>query len=295
MNATYREALRREQKRASTPAFEPYTMVRAAPMQGCFVNVSRPGYRHGANAPTWPPDTQVANLFVFGGSMAFGYGLTDAETIPARIEARFRAQGREVAVYNFASPLHAGIEERIRFEELLLAGHVPAMALFLDGFSELVAPHYAAAIRGPFRRALQPRRWWRRALPILSEPVPPPTEIIARYRRGMTLITALARAFGVAPLFVWQPAPCWRYPGSATSAHATGHDDARAVIADVCTGYELMDRARAEFDPASFLWLADLQGDRYDELYVDPDHYNALFSDEIAAVIVPAITRLLPA
>ena len=44
-----------------------------------------------------------------------------------------------------------------------------------------------------------------------------------------------------------------------------------------------MSRRRSELD--DFLWLADMQRGRRDPLYVDPDHYNAGFSAEIASKI----------
>ena len=50
---------------------------------------------------------------------------------------------------------------------------------------------------------------------------------------------------------------------------------------------------RAALDPAQFLWLADMQAERYDELYLDPDHYGAAFSAEIAVALAGPVGALV--
>src|SRR5262249_26348462 len=121
------------QVRAMT--FEPYSLFRVRPMRGSYVNVSEAGFRQNGAPLPWPPEAGC--VFVFGGSTAFGYGVADGETIPARLGNQLG-----VAVYNFATPNYTSVQERIRFEQLLLDGHRPSVAIFIDGFSDFIAPYY---------------------------------------------------------------------------------------------------------------------------------------------------------
>ena len=54
----------------------------------------------------------------------------------------------------------------------------------------------------------------------------------------------------------------------------------------IADGYILMDRMRTQgrLGP-DVLWLADMQQDKHENLYVDVVHYNAAFSKEIAGRI----------
>ena len=57
-------------------------------------------------------------------------------------------------------------------------------------------------------------------------------------------------------------------------------------------GYEIL---RGQYDKLDFndrkniIWLADIQENRSENLYVDSDHYNPYFSDEIAEEIAKSI------
>ena len=259
--------------------FEPYTLFRVRPMSGRYVNVSDAGFRHGSRALPWPPDPDC--IFVFGGSMAFGYGVADAETIPSRLGEQLG-----VAVYNFATPNYTSTQERIRFEQLLLHGHRPRVAIFIDGFGDFIAPYYQPLMFAPFVEALNHRRMFaRRKSPALR--VPDAAEVLDRYVSNARLIKGVAREFGVRPLFVWQPVPCYEYGGPAED-----HGSSAPLIECVQRGYELMSGRRSEL--GDFLWLADMQRGRTDALYVDPDHYNAGFSAEIASKIAAHLRETGP-
>jgi len=277
--------------------FEPYTLFRVRAMTSRAVNVSEHGYRHGRIADVWPPDPAAANVFVFGGSTAFGYGLPDDSTIPAKLAEQLRAQlpGARPAVYNFATPNHVAIQERIRFEQLLLYGHVPRVAVFIDGFDEFVGPYYAPLMLSRYIEATAARSIQQRASQAVRElsgrvfrgsgaldetscRMPEPGAVLDQYAGNMRLITAACREFAVRPLFVWQPVPCYRYDGKG--ADRTG-DDSAPLLDCVRAGYALMDERRHHLGD-EFLWLADMQQGRTANLYLDPDHYTAEFSGEIA-------------
>jgi lysophospholipase L1-like esterase len=61
--------------------------------------------RHGFRGRELTPTTEdsAPRIGVFGGSFAFGHGLRDDETWPARLEQRLTAEGRRVEVLNFGT------------------------------------------------------------------------------------------------------------------------------------------------------------------------------------------------
>ena len=259
--------------------FEPYTVFRVPAMTGRYVNVDAAGFRHGARPLPWPPDSDEGNVFVFGASTAFGYGVADADTIPSQLGEQLGAP-----IYNFATPNYTSVQERIRFEQLLLQGHRPRVAVFIDGFSDFIAPFYEPVMFAPFVNATSNHGLFARLLH-REKPecrVPDSASVVDRYLANARLIKGTAREFGVHPLFVWQPVPCYQYDGPATE-----HGSSAPLVEGVRRGYEMMNSRRAELD--ELLWLADMQRGRTDALYVDPDHYTAAFSREIAARIANAV------
>jgi hypothetical protein len=300
-------AMQSECKRARTPVFEPYTLFRAPPMAGRYINVAEWGYRLGKRGETWPPDANATNIFVFGGSTAFGYGVADEETIPSALADHLDQMlpARRIGVYNFASPNYTSVQERIRLEQLLLDGHTPSVAAFIDGFDEFVGPYYEAIMFQPFvdaiprpaparlvgsalrSMALSATRGWRRGTRSSSEDeafnfdlLPDPRRVLERWRKNKEMIQAVCRSFGVRPLFVWQPIPCFHYDASDGSHSHPGSEPLLEVLR---VGYERMGEQRGspEFGE-EFLWLADIQVGRSENLYVDADHYTPAFSSEIA-------------
>jgi len=256
--------------------------------KGRHVNVDVNGFRHVADQGPWPPDTNRFNVFVFGGSTTFGYGVADDETIPSRLQEQLRQHWRsnEVSVYNFGRAYYYSSQERVLFERLLVGGFVPDAAVFIDGLNELIAardepmrPHHLTAEsdaeHGGLRRLPLARlidRWLsgssrRRHLQgtgldqILSDD--PVDACRLRLERNHRLIRRAAAAFGVRPLFVIQPIP-YHLPNRASMPFGRiGNDMEESLL------YERMDRDRkAGATEPDLMWAADLHVGQRGILYV---------------------------
>src|SRR5262245_40303253 len=134
------EQLARESERQLV--YEPYTdAAEERPVRGRFVNIAAAGFRVGPDQGPWPPEPTYYNVFLFGGSTAFGYGLVDHDTVAAYLQGRLgTAGGRPVRVYNFARCGYYSTQERILFERLVVAGQAPDAAVFLDGLNDFSMP-----------------------------------------------------------------------------------------------------------------------------------------------------------
>lgn len=303
-------------------AFEPFTQFTESPVRGRYVNVNAAGFReNGARAtPPWPPDDAAVNIFVFGGSTTFGYGLPDDQTIPAYL--RDVLPGTP-AVYNFGRGNYFSSQERVLFTQLLVDGHAPDVAIFIDGLNEFLRPdgvpsgseRLARAYTVPSMRAqgadlLMRTSLWRfaramqRRLSFNREPSagqgrrPPRVEpdvlagVTTRYLENKAIIEAIAAKRGISTVFVWQPVPNYKYDD--TRYHLF-KGSSYGQFAAVGAGYAQMERSASAQPDGSLLWLADIQEHRTEPLYVDEVHYTAKFSrtlaEAIAAFMAPSGRR----
>ena len=152
-----------EESYARPPLYEPFTQFKERPWRGQFVNVDPNGFRRGRNQGPWPPDPHAVNVFVFGGSTTFGMGLPDDQTVPSNIQDVLARRRPEVAVrvYNFGAGYYFSTQERVQLEQLLLAGSVPDVAVFVDGLNDFFQPDGVPALTS-------------RLAAFLADPAPPP-------------------------------------------------------------------------------------------------------------------------
>ncbi len=281
--------------------FEPYTHFMEAPFEGRYVNVTEAGYRKVADQGPWPPQKENFNVFVFGGSTTFGYGIADEETIPSALQQRLaNSSKKRICVYNFGRAHYYSSQERILFGNFLAVGVAPDVAVFIDGLNDFYyqkdMPDYSFELRFamnqsfPENRRLPAETIWaqlvRRAAPasrlLLLDPETA-NSVCQRYLRNRRMIEGMANANGIKTVFVWQPVPTYKFD---LKFHPfTGKDFGRHQL--VGEGYKYMAQCRQTNAPATNeLWLADMQENAQEPLYVDAVHYSpkmcGLIADEIA-------------
>ena len=304
------KALIRETPRADREfEYEPLTGFRERAGRGRFVNIDPNGFRYSKNQAPWPPRPGATTVFVFGGSTGFGYYLPDDETIPSYLQECL-AKNAPAAVYNFARPAYFSSQELILFQKLLRDGYVPQVAVFIDGLNDFIfadgKPKFTAQLHAfmegkvennPLNDiALVRAAHWlsdRWKGPVASpEPAEPANysdpELLQsaadRWLANKKMIELIAAGYGVKTVFVWQPVPMYKYD---LRYHFFLHNDSgfggyiRAKY-----GYALMQELKDQGKLGdNVLWLADMQQDKHENLYVDSVHYSAAFSQEIAGRI----------
>ena len=300
--------------------YEAFTQLKIRARSGRYVNIDDAGFRHVKDQAPWPPRPDATNIFFFGGSNALGSGLPDNETIPSRLQELLADVEPHVAVYNFGRSYFYATQERVLFEQLLLRGIRPDIAIFFDGLNEFVYPNDEPqwtnamrnmvstrhqAIVNPVRGLASLVRWFvrtmsRRLKPRKAGSAPgsagamPAEAVVDRWMRNRHMIRVTAAGHGVRPLFVWQPVPMWQYDlalhGFVDTLQGFG------PFVPTAAGYDAMQRRwSSEPDHPDRLWLADMQADATGNLYVDNVHYNAAFSAAIAGRIADALFKGDPA
>lgn len=303
--------------------YAPFVQFRERTREGKFTRVHERGFRYSSKQAPWPPSPERWNVFVFGGSTTFGYGVTDDETIASALQ---RALGRYelcapnrdirggVAVYNFGCGSHYSTQERILFEQLLSAGHRPDLALFIDGLNDF----YFYEDKPAFTDILT----------TLTKEEDPP---LSTYLTNVSLVRAA------------RDLKTWLAPPAEANAHASpdaekqlydNPEKLRAVIGRYAQNKKLAEATAAAYGVATafvwqpvpmfgydlshhpfgaegfgrftfsrygypyvkqlaqagwfgerFLWCGDMQSDLNEALYVDPLHYTAAMTERLGREI----------
>ena len=105
--------------------------------------------------------------------------------------------------------------------------------------------------------------------------------VIDRYLENQRQIRGVSRMYGIRPVFVWQPIPGYnydlRYHIALNPLYGLGGHERSSY------GYPPMaERRKSTSFGDDFLWLADIQAERREPLYMDAVHYTAKFSEDIA-------------
>ena len=100
-----------------------------------FTSVSSMGNRCNYNglSKCKTPDGGKNEIWLFGGSTTFGYGVKNDETISAYLEKLFNKKYR---IINFGSGFYYSTQERILFHNLLTKLPAPFAIVFIDGLNE---------------------------------------------------------------------------------------------------------------------------------------------------------------
>jgi hypothetical protein len=292
--------------------YEAFTQFSERPYRGQYVNVDAHGFRQSADQAPWPPDPSRFNVFVFGGSTTFGYGVADAETVPSRLQEEIRSRsGLPVAVYNFGRGFYYSTQERVLFEQLVSRGLRPQLAIFIDGLNEFYyrrdEPLFTSTLRD-FLDTDRSTTFWSGAVklpavrvmssaarslrcrlrdcagatqPGADDEAAAIAEILGHYRTNKRLIEATAAAFGIVPVFVWQPVPTFKY--DLTNHVFAGSDFGPLALTG--PGFGVFAAERRDSPPDDLIWCADIQDGRQEPLYVDQVHYTAAFAKTVAACI----------
>ena len=278
--------------------YEPFTQFREKPYKGTYVNVSIHKYRSNGKVQDWPPNEKSTNIFLFGGSTLFGYGVADHETIPAYFSELCDDQTN---VYNMGAGFFYSTQERILFEELLKQGINIDIAIFLDGLNDLHHGSDEPAMTNRLLFALQDYnvneyfpyntgimrayRFFSKEIrnekkSYISRPdVLNIEQVKSRMEMNHDLIRSICNDFDVQSLFVIQPIPHFQY---SQDSHL--YPNSQKEIRKYKSFYKLL-HSNTDFIQKDSFSLADLQKSKQEPLYVDNVHYSSRFSKLIAQKI----------
>ncbi len=212
------------------------------------LNVDAQGRRRTVEPSAAHAGRPPFEVWAFGGSTLFGWGLSDAFTVPSQLQVALqeRLPERRVRVSNFGVPWYNSAHEvALLVANLRRAAAPPAAAVFLHGLNDLVhrthyrteSPLHPQLVRAWEERLealFAPPPWLRlapsfplvRAARALGDPGattlgglygpedPAGQAALVRraaedYATNRRLASAVCAELGVAPFFLLQPVPMW--------------------------------------------------------------------------------------
>ncbi len=283
------------------------------PFNGKYVNVDSNAIRYNPAKPIIPLDTNYFNLFIYGGSTTFGYGVADNQTIPYYLQENFNQTQDSVRVYNLGQAYYFSIQERILFENHLLNGIKPDMVVFIDGLNDF---HSLQETPVKFKTPVikQTDTNILKNIPLVKfllsfnkshsesqEAVSKPTsqvqslsasdeeksadKLVQKYVANKTIVEQICSGEKIQCLFVVQPIPFYKYNSSYHKFYSPQpHSPARLA-------YSILDQNYHQNKTLeNLLWLGNMQDTLNKNLYVDLVHYSPEMNKMIALKIYHTVT-----
>ncbi len=317
--------------------WQPYVEVRQGSYRSTWFNIEEDGHRRTVQPP--PGAATPRQVFLFGGSTMIGSLLRDSMTIPARLAAELAAAGvHDVAITNFGESGWVFTQDVLALMLQLRAGVRPAAVVFLDGGNDVLSAVQqgragipliegdrerdftlgstvfswhsdwatdAAATRALGAVALGRLAIVRRLRPASAPPPEVPTDSLVEdavraYLGAMQWVEALARRYGFAALYAWEPVvhpaakPLSPYERQLVrSIGATAEGRALLEVRRLVPG-RLAPRADA-LAPGRFLDLSGLFAGDSATAFVDEGHTTEAASAVVADVLARRVEELLRA
>ncbi len=294
----------------------PYTYSRIEPHQGELFTVSDAGLRGTANPAA--PDSGVPSVYFFGGSTMWGEGSRDAYTIPSQVASILNAQGQPIYATNYGQVAYVLEQDLILFQRQLVLGRIPDVAVFYGGFNDLASvymhDHQIGLPHNEVNRArdLSAGIVLRSGRPQLTYPnlqleeldfslmawqKGTPEQVVEDILANQRIIRAMAREYGAAVLFVWQPAQVFK-ERLTPQEQLFRDENARnwPGFEDLYRQVDALLRARAaELGFDDVLFLSDLFAEETGYIFYDRVHVIEDGNTRIAEAIAEALRPVLSA
>ncbi len=117
----------------------PWTGLTLRPFSGQYLNIDENDYRQSLPPSQEHTDNSPLRVWMFGGSTLFGWGVSDAYTLPSQLQVQLQASypDHQIQVSNFGIPWYFSSQELALFVTNLRLQDPPDIAIFLDGLNEV--------------------------------------------------------------------------------------------------------------------------------------------------------------
>ena len=300
----------REHEQARHTAWRPYVYFRRLPFSGNQIAVDAHGFRHSAAAAR-----TFGEVWFFGGSVVWGTGVSDAQTLPSLTALAWRGQAPRVL--NFAESGYVTAQSHLSFAHALRCqGAMPRLAVFVDGVNDVYSALQSGRAGWPQNESNRAQEfnlsrrvdalalaWLTRlkGLSALRSRLAPSQlgwdaqrleglagQIVDAYLATIAQTRAIAAARGVPVLFVWQPslfAKTQRAPDeqSVLEASSSAH-----VALQLASDAELA-RRLLQAPQADIVDLQQVFQQHAEPLYLDFAHLGPAGNQLLIDALMPAL------
>ena len=295
--------------------YTPFIEFREEPRLGKFVAVSEIGNRCNQNDlnKCSGPLGGTDEIWIFGGSTSFGYGVKNDETIAAYLEKFY--QGKK-NIINFGNGHFYSTQERIFFQNLLTYLDPPYAAIFIDGandfgrWGDVDETVYSSTIRNNLEKKDFGNifiHWLKERITRLNvyrliqqnfsnknkkitklvesavseEKV---KQLIQRFKQNHKINVAVGSSYGIIILTVLQPVPIYEYSYALSKFPKDYANIKEKKSSNIKLAYKLLSDEENSIKKSKF--FLDLKNFKIDDaMYVDTFHYSPKFNNAIAREI----------
>jgi len=289
--------------------WSPYTYWVLAEFDGEFINIGADGLR-------FTPDYGGENeIFVFGGSTVWGEGARDEYTIPGQIARLLNENDNPQQIVNYGQTGYVSSQDLIWFQRQLTRGNVPDVAIFYQGFNDVLSSWGAGYVGVTLQEDMrlndsEAGRRLRAGQPVLQLPglslnsydmseagviEATPESIADFWLANVEMTQAMADAYDVDVLFVWQPAIIFKDTLSESEqAIYQRTDEERPGIFDLYREVDAIVQERVESgEYDNIIILSELFADNSEPIFHDLVHITEIGNGIVAEAILPHLEALL--
>jgi lysophospholipase L1-like esterase len=278
---------------------------------GSYINIDTDGIRQTPNFA----DNSAKTIYFFGGSTMWGEGARDNYTIAGHVARLLYENDTPQKVVNYGQTGYVSTQDLIWFQLQLLQGDIPDVAVFYQGFNDVLAAWGNDAVGVTLQENMrlndaEAGRKLRAGQPVLSLPNFKLTQldlsqaavsnvtaenIANRWFANVEMLEALADSYGVKVLFAWQPAIIFKDTLSESEqAIYQRTENERSGLFSLYADVDAIVRERlAGGDYENIVLLGDLFVDIDEALFHDLVHITEVGNAYVAEAIVPYLNTLL--
>jgi lysophospholipase L1-like esterase len=315
----------RELEASRRTQYLPYVGWRRSHYDGRFISVDNQGVRRTLNSYCGNEKNLV--VWIFGDSVLWGTGSSDAETIPSQLANLYEDAGQKVCVRNYGEVGWVSTQEVIELIlQLKQLNRKPDIVVLYDGADEILTPSEGVPIGADigyqrFRQLLdnsqnqsKPGFWYlnqtntARALNRIAaqlrasrhsgaNPNLPPQEAktaaqlsIDNYRRNLQIVDSLAQTYGFRSFYFW-------YPVSAAGHKPLTREEQMFVSREAARAPQVYELTRATYalceklQRPNFLYLGDILDADPQQLYLDFSHLSPQGNRLVAQYMFQVLQR----
>ncbi len=289
-----------------------YVYWRRKPFQGKYINVDANGIRRTWNAAPVSTANQL-KIAMFGGSALWGTGSRDEFTIPSQVAKKLKAKGMDAWVTNFGEGGYVSTQDVIALMLELQKGNVPDIVVFYDGANDTfsaVQQGIAGIPQNEYHRVWEFNQLnWRDGLEQLAlyrfaaglsrgraRATAPTSDsqlannVVNVYLSNVKIVQSLAREYGFAVVFYWQPV---LYTKKNLSSWEKQQVDASYGAAFFQQVNQVLNQ-NSSSRPANLYDLSSLFDGQTDSAFFDPFHTSETANGRVADFIVGTLPSATP-
>ena len=306
--------------------WQSYVYFRWRPFKGKYLNINEQGLRF--TVPSDLPDSEATkkiNIFMFGASSLWGWGVRDQYTIPSQLVEALAKRKVKAEITNFSEPGYVSTQELIDLIIQLQRNHVPDLVIFYDGVNDVYAAFQSGVAGIPeneWKRKLEynlSNRYTklRRLFLLMSldefylgekikelskklelNPIKRNNidglekEIVEIYLNNINIVDGISKVYGFKTMYYWQPIIYYKKVLTDFEEYYNHDEEMKKLYFKT---YDILQQEKPNLARYNFYDISGILANSKKSLYIDFCHVNEEGNKEIAESIANDVLNIINA